>query len=173
VDYWFIHRAYNKLERALKTMRDCGVVAGFAEHSARAHAWKRDNLTPDFQMCSYYDPIPRTVAPHHVSDVRAHWDDRHPGQMVALIHTLPWPAIHYKVFASGNRPIGAGFAYLASSMRGNDLVCIGHYLADNPRMIAENVATFESMVEKGEPVHDPDSSRELNDGTHASTRKDP
>ncbi len=148
VDYWFIHREYDMIELALKTMRECGVVAGLAGHSVEAHTWIRDNLKPDFQMCSYYDTIPRTVEPHHVSNVRPYWDDSHPERMVKLIHTLRWPAVHYKVFAGGNRPIRAGFEYLARSMRENDLVCIGHYLGDNPNMIAENVEMFDKIVEK-------------------------
>jgi hypothetical protein len=66
--------------------------------------------------------------------------------MTALIQTLPWPAVHYKVFAGGNQPIRAGFEFLASQMRENDLTCIGHYLGDNPDMIAENVQTFKELV---------------------------
>ena len=46
----------------------------------------------------------------------------------------------------GNHPIQAGFEYLASRMRENDLTCVGHYLGDNPDMIAENVKTFEKLV---------------------------
>ena len=30
----------------------------------------------------------------------------------------------------------------------DDLVCIGHYLPDNPDMIAQNVGTFERVVER-------------------------
>jgi hypothetical protein len=67
--------------------------------------------------------------------------------MAALIRTIPWPVVHYKVFAGGNRPIPAAFQFLADHMRETDLTCIGHYLGDNPNMIAENVATFEQLVE--------------------------
>ena len=146
VDYWFAQGQYDMLELALKTMRECGVVAGFAGHSVEVHTWIRDNLEPDFQMCCYYDPSPRTNSPHHVSSVDEKWDDAHRDRMVSLIHTIPCPVVHYKVFAGGNKPIQEGFQFLATSMRENDLVCIGHYLPDNPDMIAQNVETFERLV---------------------------
>jgi hypothetical protein len=55
--------------------------------------------------------------------------------------------VHYKIFAGGNHSIRAGFEFLARHMREKDLTCIGHYLGDNPDMIAENVKTFEELVE--------------------------
>jgi len=147
VDDWFAQGQYELLELALQTMRECGVVAGFAGHAIEAHAWIRDNLEPDFQMCCYYDPSPFTSSPHNVSTVGGKWDDGHRARVGELIVTMPWPVVHYKVFAGGNKPISDGFRFLAASMRENDLVCIGHYLGDNPNMIAENVETFESVVE--------------------------
>ena len=67
--------------------------------------------------------------------------------MAALIQTIPWPVVHYKIFAGGNHPIRAGFEFLSRHMRENDLTCVGHYLGDNPDMITENVKTFEELVE--------------------------
>ena len=147
VDYWFAQRKYDMLERTLQTMRECGVAAGFAGHSIEAHTWIRDNLDPDFQMCSYYDPSSRSDSPHHVSTPGEKWDDNHRDRVVELIQTIPWPVVHYKVFAGGNKPIQEGFKFLATRMRENDLVCVGHYLGDNPNMIAENVRTFDEVVE--------------------------
>ena len=66
--------------------------------------------------------------------------------MVTL--SAPCPVVHYKVFAGGNKPIQDGFEFLATGMRENDLVCIGHYLPDNPDMIAQNVETFERVIER-------------------------
>jgi len=148
VDYWYARQEFDMLRAALDTMRECGVVAGFAGHSPDAHAWIRDNLEPDFQMVSYYDPSDRADSPHHVPTVDEKWDDAHRDEMVALIHTIPRPVVHYKVFAGGNKSVADGFRFLAASMRENDLVCIGHYLKDNPDMIAENVRTFEDIVER-------------------------
>jgi hypothetical protein len=146
VDYWFAQEQYDMLEQALQTMRDCGVLAGFAGHSVEVHTWIRDNLEPDFQMCCYYNPSSRASSPHHVSTHDEKWDDTDRDRMVELIATIPWPVVHYKVFAGGNKPIPQGFAFLAQHMRENDLTCIGHYLGDNPDMIAENVRTFERVV---------------------------
>jgi hypothetical protein len=66
--------------------------------------------------------------------------------MAAFIPTLPWQAIHYKVFAAANHSIEEGWQFLAQQMRADDMTCIGHYLGDNPDMIAENVATFERLI---------------------------
>jgi hypothetical protein len=147
VDYWLAQGQTDMLVAALETMRECEVVAGFAGHTVEIHTWIRDNLQPDFQMCSYYNPTPRADNPNHVHGAEERWDKECRQKMTAFIQTLPWPAIHYKVLAAGNRSIEDGFRVLAQNMRPNDLTCIGHYLGDNPNMIAENVATFEELVE--------------------------
>jgi hypothetical protein len=152
VDYWYAQGQYDMFEAAMETMRECGLVAGFAGHSTDVHAWIRDNLQPDFQMCSYYDPSPRGSSPHYGGAQEERWDDSQRDEMVALIQTIPWPVVHYKVFAGGNRPIPAAFQFLADHMRETDLTCVGHYLGDNPNMIAENVATFEQLVESKVPA---------------------
>jgi hypothetical protein len=148
VDHWYAQGQTDRLRAALETMRECGVVAGFAGHMPEAHAWIRDHLEPDFQMCSYYDPSPRGNNPHHVGAEHECWDDAQRERMADLIQTIPWPVVHYKVFAGGNKPVQEGFEFLAAHMRKQDLVCIGHYLGDNPDMIAENVARFERLVER-------------------------
>ena len=148
VDYWYAQKQFGQLEKALKTMRDGGIAAGFAGHSVAAHTWIRDHLDPDFQMCCYYNPSPRADYPHHVSTLDEKWDPAHRDEMAALIRTLPRPAVHYKVFAGGNRPADEAFTYLAGSMRPNDVVCIGHFVKDRPNLFAENVATFNRVVER-------------------------
>jgi hypothetical protein len=147
VDYWYANGEFDLLKASLETMRECGVVAGFAGHSVEAHRWIRDHLDPDFQMCCHYDPSARSDSPHHVSSVDEKWDEAHRAAMVELTRSLPCPTVHYKVFAGGNKPIDAGFRFLASCLRENDLVCVGHFLKDNPNMIEENVAAFDAVVE--------------------------
>ena len=147
VDHWFAQGEFDMLEASLETMRECGVVAGFAGHSLDAHKWIRDHLEPDFQMVCYYDPSDRADSPHHVSSVDEKWDDAERDRKAALVQSLPCPAVHYKVFAGGNKSVEKGFEFLATSMRENDLVCIGHFLKDNANMIAENVQAFDRVVE--------------------------
>jgi len=147
VDFWYAQGQTDLLAAALETMRECQVVGGFAGHDMRAHTWIRDNLQPDFQMCCYYDPSPRGDNPHHVGGHREKWDLERRQEMADFIPTLPWPAIHYKVFAAGNHSIEEGWQFLAQHLRPIDGVCIGHHLGDNPDMIAENVATFEGLTE--------------------------
>ena len=132
VDYWYAQGELDMFKRAIDTMREVGIVGGFAGHTVEAHQWIRDNIQPDFQMCSYYDPSPRGANPHHVSTHEEKWEETHRDQMAALIQTMPWPVVHYKVFAGGNKSIAEGWQYLSHSMRPQDLVCIGHFLKENP-----------------------------------------
>jgi hypothetical protein len=148
VDFWYAQKKFDMFHAALDAMRECGVAAGFAGHLLDAHKWMRDNLELDFQMVCYYDPTDRSENPHHVADAEERWDESERARKAEFIQTLPWPAAHYKVFAGGNQPVDEGFRFLAGSMRENDIVCVGHHLGDNPEMIAENVATFDSVVEK-------------------------
>jgi hypothetical protein len=89
------------------------------------------------------------ASPHHVFATEDKWDDGHRDQMVALIRTMPWPVVHYKVFAGGNKPVDAGSRYLAGGMRPGDAVCIWPYLGDYPDMPAQNVRTFDGIVDSG------------------------
>jgi hypothetical protein len=147
VDNWFAQGQLDLLRAALETMRECGVVAGFAGHNVEAHQWIRDHLQVDFQMCSYYDPSPRADNPHHQQGVTEKWDAAQRDRMAGLIDTIAWPVVHYKVFAGGNIPIEDGWSFMAQHVRADDLVCVGHYLKENPNMIRENVAAFERLVE--------------------------
>ncbi len=149
VDFWYAQGQLQMIKDAVAAIRDAGVPAGLAGHSVEAHRWIRDNASPDFQMCSYYDPSPRADNPHHISGLVEKWDAEHRDEMAELIQTIPWPVVHYKVFAAGNKPIDEAWRFMAKAMRPNDLACIGHYLGDNPNMIAENVATFDRLIEKG------------------------
>lgn len=147
VDYWYAQKQYDMLKAAQDAMREAGVVAGFAGHTAEVHEWIRDNLQPDFQMCCYYNPTPRGDNPHHVAGAHEKWDEADRTRMLGVIKTIPCPVVHYKVFAGGNKPREEGWQVLAANMRENDLACIGHYLKENPNMMAENVATMDRLVE--------------------------
>jgi hypothetical protein len=96
-------------------------------------------------MCCYYDPSPRGDNPHHVGG-HEKWDLERRQEMADFLPTLPWPAIHYKVFAAANHSIEEGWQFVAQHLRPQDTVCIGHYLGDNPSMIEENVATLEGLA---------------------------
>lgn len=146
VDFWFAQGQFAMLREAVETIRDCGVPAGLAAHNMDAHRWIRDNLELDFQMCCYYEPNARSANPHHVAGQVEKWDLHRRAEMADFIPTLLWPAIHYKIFAGGNRPVMEGFRFMAAHLRPIDAVCIGHFLKDNPNMIAENVKTFEELT---------------------------
>jgi len=132
-DYWHARGRFDLFHEALERMRGFGSPGGFAGHRPEAHAWVRDHVKPDFQMCAHYNPTDRTAAPGH-SGVGENWDPRDRAAMLDVIATLPCPAVHYKVFAGGNRPIDEAFETLGRCVRENDVVCIGVFCKDDPDM---------------------------------------
>lgn len=146
-DFWHANGLYDLFHEALELMRSYGVPGGFAGHRPAAHAWVRDEVRPDFQMCSHYNPTDRTRDPQH-TNVGEKWapDDRE--AMLTVIRTLPCPAVHYKVFAGGNRPVVEAFQTLGRCMRANDVVCVGLFPKDDPQMLAKDIALMEQYVER-------------------------
>ncbi|MGQ9661737.1 MAG: hypothetical protein ACUVWX_05270 [Kiritimatiellia bacterium] len=147
VDYWYGHKQFEFFYEALELMRQAGTVAGFAGHKPQAHAWIRDHLQVDFQMCSHYNPSDRTRNPAH-TNVNEKWNEEDRSEMLAVIETIRTPVVHYKVFAGGNRPIIPAWELLGQVMKPNHVVCAGMFLKDDPEMIAKNVAFFEKYVEQ-------------------------
>lgn len=145
-DFWFANGMHDHLREALGMMRAGGVAAGFAGHQPAVHAWIRDNLQVDFQMCSYYNPTDRSKNAQHQS-VGEKWDDADVERMLAVIRTINAPVVHYKVLAAGNKPFQSAFERLGQTMRPRDVVCLGMFLKDDPEMIRRNVALFERIVE--------------------------
>jgi hypothetical protein len=146
VDLWYANQLWDNFREALGMMRDAGVAAGFAGHNADAHAWIRDNLQPDFQMCSYYNPTDRSQHAGHIS-AGEKWDDADRARMLEVIASIKTPVVHYKVFAGGNRPIVPSFQIMGEHMRPSDVACIGLFLKDDPQMITKDIALFEKYVD--------------------------
>ena len=145
-DMWYANEQWDSFDEALKLMRDAGVVAGFAAHNFQVHEWLRDHLEVDFHMCSYYNPSDRSRSAHHVSSGEK-WDDEDRAHMLEVIATLKAPAVHYKVFGGGNKPILPAFEIMGRHMRDNDVALMGFFTQDDPDMIAKDVALFEEHVD--------------------------
>lgn len=145
-DYWHANGMFDLFPEALELMRSFGVPGGFAGHRADAHAWVGEQVRPDFQMCCHYNPSDRTRDPKH-RGVGETWDPEDRARMLEVVATLPCPAVHYKVFAGGNRPIGEAFETLGRCVRPQDAVCIGVFPQDDPDMLAKDIALFEHHVE--------------------------
>jgi hypothetical protein len=146
VDYWHANGMFNHFREALDTMREAGVVAGFAGHSPAAHGWIRDNLAVDFQMCCHYNPTDRTRSPHHIS-VGEKWNEADRALMMKTIASIRTPVVHYKVFAGGNKPVVPAFKYLGGVVRPGDVVLVGFFTKDKPDMIEEDVALLDKYVD--------------------------
>lgn len=147
VDGWYAREEFGSFQSALEKIRTLGVTAGFAGHSPAAHAWIRDNLQPDFQMCSYYNPTDRSSRPEH-QDTGEKWDYEDREAMIRVIKSISLPVVHYKVLAGGNKPAAEAFRKLGSAMARNDIAVAGIYPKDNPGMLAEDIRMFEEAVQK-------------------------
>lgn len=147
VDNWYSNRKFDNFKESLYLMRELNVTAGFAGHKPEAHEWIRDNLDPDFQMCSYYNPTDRSKNPHHI-DKDEKWNDEDREIMLKVISTIAKPVVHYKVFAGGNKPIIQSFEIMGKSMRESDIACVGFFLKDDMDMIKKDIALFEKCIDK-------------------------
>jgi len=145
-DYWHGNGMLELFGDALERMRAYGGPGGFAGHRPDAHAWVRDHVRPDFQMCCHYNPTDRVQSPEH-TNVGEKWDPADRAAMLDLIATLPTPAVHYKVFGGGNRPIDEAFEVMGRSVREGDVVCIGVFPKDDGDILARDIALFERHVE--------------------------
>lgn len=146
VDNWYAQGRWDLFDEALNLMREAGVAAGFAGHKPEAHAFIRDHLDPDFQMCSYYNPTDRSADPHH-ANVGERWEYEDRERMLEVIASIRTPVVHYKVFAAGNKPIEEAFETMGVHMRSGDVACIGIYLKDDPQMIVKDIELFERYVD--------------------------
>ena len=161
LEFWFANGKLDMFHEALGLMRSLGVkAAGMAGHNHNAHAWMRDNLDVDFQMCCYYNPTDRSQNPHHQS-LGEKWNDADRENMLRVIPTIKTPVVHYKVFAGGNKPIIESFERLGKTVRPSDIVCVGMFLKDDPDMITKNVALFEKHVDKVKVVRKAGSKKKL------------
>jgi hypothetical protein len=146
VDYSYANQEFDRLREFARRCRDLNVIAGFAGHKPQAHAWIRDHVDTDFQMCSYYNPTDRSNRAEHMATGEK-WEDEDRCAMLEVVATIPRPVVHYKVFAAGNKPILPAFQIMGQHMRENDVACVGLFLGDDEDMIVKDVALFDEHVD--------------------------
>ncbi len=151
-DYFWHNDEKDNFARAVDEIRRRGMAAGIAGHNVEPHAWIRDHLDPDFQMCSYYDPAVRAESPDHVPSDAEKFDPSHRDAMAELIGTIRCPVAHYKVLAAGRHDPREAFEYVAGAIRPQDVVVVGFFLGDDPELIGKTVALFEQVVERAVPA---------------------
>ena len=146
-DFYWTRGEPEHFRQALEKIRSLGMAAGIAAHQPDPHEWVRDHLDPDFQLCCYYEPSPRVAKPDHVPTDAEKFDPAHRDRMAEMIQTLKCSAVHYKVLAAGRTPVREAFEYVAKTIRPQDIVLVGIYLGDDPKMIETDVGLFEEIVQ--------------------------
>jgi hypothetical protein len=146
MDFLYSQKKFDTIIKALQQIKDAGLPAGIAGHKPEVHLWARDNADVDFHMCSYYNPTPRDKNAEHIQGSVERFDDADRDAMVSVIHKLPTPVIHYKVFAAGRKSPAQALNYVAKNLRQMDAVCIGIFPKDKPNMLAEDIELLEKAL---------------------------
>ncbi len=145
-DLFFAQGQTGRIVEAVARIRDAGLPAGIAGHNPRLFEWAEEHLEVDFYMCSYYNPSPRDEHADHRPEERERFDNRDREAMVAVIHRLSRPVIHYKVMAAGRNDPRDALRYVAAHLRAQDAVCIGVYTKDKPDMLAEDLRLLQEGI---------------------------
>jgi hypothetical protein len=143
MDHLIAQNRADEAKRAVDLARKKNLLAGLAGHNTKVFEWAEKNVDVDYYMCCYYNPIPREKNPEHVHGFNEAYLDEDRKAMTDLIQTLSKPVIHYKIFAAGRTDPEQAFAFACSKMRPQDLVVIGVFPKDNPRMLRQDVKLFE------------------------------
>lgn len=130
----------------IELIRDKGMKAGIAGHTTAVFEWARENLDVDYYMCSYYNPTPQANDPEHVHGAREEYRPEDREAMAKVIPTLAKPVVHYKIMAGGRNDPREALAFCRRHLRPQDLVCVGVYTGDNPRMLEEDAKLFEQAA---------------------------
>jgi len=148
MDYLLAQTQIHEIPHALQRIREAGLPAGIAGHNPEVFRWAEENVNADFYMCSYYNSAHRDEQAEHVSGRPEWFHDEDRDRMVGCIAQLSKPAIHYKVLAAGRKHPEQVFPFVARHLRPMDAVCVGFFPKDNPRMVHETAALFQSHVVK-------------------------
>ena len=143
MDHLVANGRADEVKSAVALTRSLGMKAGIAGHTPAVFEWAERNLDVDYYMCCYYNPTPRTDDPEHVHGAVEEYREEDRRAMTELIQGLSRPVIHYKILAAGRNDPEEAFAYCAAHLREQDLVCIGVFTGDDPRMLEHDVRLFE------------------------------
>jgi hypothetical protein len=142
----------DEVQAAIDLIRSKGMKAGIAGHTTEVFEWARENLDVDYYMCCHYNPTPRANDPEHVHGAPEEYREEDREAMMRVIPTLAKPVIHYKIMAGGRNDPREALAFCGRHMRPQDMVCVGVFTGDNPRMLEDDARLFEENILPGEGV---------------------
>lgn len=148
MDYLVAQKKTDEAKRAIEMIKKAGIPAGVAGHTPAVFEWAADNLDVDYFMCSHYNPTPRDRNPEHIHGAQEAYLEEDRKAMLAVAKTLPKPVIHYKILAAGRNSPEETFAFCGTILRPQDLVCVGVFVKDDPRMLQKDVELFEKYCSR-------------------------
>jgi hypothetical protein len=146
MDYLYAQQKMDGVQPALDFIREKGMLAGIAAHNPRVIEWAEENLDLDYYLTCYYNPTPRDEHAAHNPHAEEQYLEEDRLAMTDLIQRLSRPAIHYKILAAGRNEPRQAFAFVASKMRSNDVVCVGVYPKDHPDQLIEDAQLLEQNL---------------------------
>jgi len=146
MDNLFAQGKMSEVPPALEMIREKGMLAGIAAHNPRVIEWAEEHLDLDYYLACYYNPVPRDQRAEHVPGMAEVYSEADRQTMTDLIQKLTKPVVHYKILAAGRNDPAAAFAFAASQMRANDVVCVGVYPKDKSSMLKEDVRLLEESL---------------------------
>ncbi len=146
MDNLFAQGGLDEIPPAIERIHEKGMLAGIAAHNHHVIEWAEEHLDVDYFLCCYYNPSPRDKRAEHVAGVTEYYLEEDRRAMTDLIPQLSRPVVHYKIMAAGRNDPQAAFAFAASKMRPDDVVCVGIYPKDNPGILAEDVRLLEESL---------------------------
>jgi hypothetical protein len=147
VDNYYANDKMELIPSVIKMIRDAGLSAGIAGHKTEVFLWAEKNMSCDFYMCSYYNPIYRDVEASHRHGTVEEFKEEDCARMLQTIQHLTKPVIHYKILAAGRIDPVMGFQRAAKAMRSNDAVCVGIFSKDDPQMLEKDIKLIEKYTE--------------------------
>jgi hypothetical protein len=146
MDHAFAQGKLDDIPAALDLIREKGMLAGIAAHNPRVIEWAEQHLDVDYYLACYYNPTKRDEHAAHNPDEEEHYLEEDRQEMTTLIQRLSKPVVHYKIMAAGRNDPAEAFAFAASKMRENDVVCVGVYPKDKSDMLAEDARLLEEAL---------------------------
>lgn len=121
------------IREMVDTIHERGLLAGLAGHAPEGHlAVYEAGIPADFHVVSFYNC-------GSLHDGKGEKFDR--GDVPAAVRAIQQidkPCIAYKILGAGRVDAAEAFEYAFANIKPGDIVNVGMYTGDNPRMVQEN-----------------------------------
>jgi len=131
----------SRIGELIEAVKARGLLVGVAGHAPEVHmAVYEAGIPADFHMVSFYN-----CGSLHAGEGER-FEPTDPPKAVETIQRIDRPCIAYKVLGAGRVPAERGLRYAYQNIKPTDVVVIGMFTKDNPRMVADNAALVTELL---------------------------